>query len=63
MSIFQNFWTLRWAILAKSVPDIPMALLSNRSLLEKAISLPVAGLGPIAVPLGCLDRAAYGSEV
>ena len=59
MSIFQDFLTRRWAILAKSCKDVPMALLSQRKPLGMAASRPFVSFTAIAAPLGRLERAVY----
>lgn len=59
MSIFQDFLTQEWAILAKSDRDAPMALLSQRKPLGMAISRPCVSFTAIAAPWGRLHRAAY----
>jgi hypothetical protein len=50
MSIFQDFLTRKWAILAKSLRDAGMASISNRNGLGKADSLPGGPFGPICSP-------------
>jgi hypothetical protein len=42
MSIFQDFLTLCWAILIKSLRDAGMASISNRSGLGRATARPAA---------------------
>ncbi|WP_237437590.1 hypothetical protein [Altericroceibacterium endophyticum] len=59
MSIFQDFLTQRWAILAKSLGDAEMASLSNQIALGKANSLPGGRFAPICSPFGHLDGAVY----
>ena len=61
MSIFQDFPTKQWAILAKSLRDDGMASISKRNPLGQAISLPGVNFIPICSPFRRLEGAGNGS--
>jgi hypothetical protein len=60
MSIFRDFPTQQWAILAESLRDAGMASSSDKPALGKATSLPGGRLRPICSPFQRLDGADRG---